>query len=63
MRQLRDSADPFALSENVFRGMYRLSRQMVRALVEEIRPYFPVPARAVSISIEVKVRNVFLLGV
>ncbi|XP_067207117.1 putative nuclease HARBI1 [Linepithema humile] len=54
-RRLRDMLDPFALPENEFMGMYRLTRNMTRILVEALEPYLPPRRRALGIPNELKV--------
>ncbi|XP_046403879.1 putative nuclease HARBI1 [Ischnura elegans] len=55
LRGLRDSSDPFAVDEVVFKGIYRLSKDMVRGLVAELRPHMAVARRSTAIPIELKV--------
>nr|XP_012217247.1 PREDICTED: uncharacterized protein LOC105669078 [Linepithema humile] len=54
-RRLRDMLDPFALPENEFMGMYRLTRNMTRILVETLEPYLSPRRRALGIPNELKV--------
>ncbi|XP_018406824.1 PREDICTED: putative nuclease HARBI1 [Cyphomyrmex costatus] len=54
-RTLRDMLDPFALPEQQFIGMYRLSRNMTRTLVQELEPHLPPQKNALAIPNELKV--------
>lgn len=55
LRGIRDSSDPFAVDDFIFKGLYRLPKQMVRGLVEELRPHMAVARRSTAIPIELKV--------
>ncbi|XP_012285523.1 putative nuclease HARBI1 isoform X2 [Orussus abietinus] len=54
-RTLRDSSDPFAVPENEFRSLYRLSKDAVWALIDELRPFMPVKRRITAIPIELQI--------
>ncbi|KAK3918172.1 Putative nuclease [Frankliniella fusca] len=54
-RQLRDASDPYNMPENNFRGRYRLSRELSRALTEELRPLLRDGVRNTSIPVELKI--------
>lgn len=60
-RRLRDMLDPFVLPENEFMGMYRLSRNMTRALVEALEPHLPPRRRALGIPNELKVKKICIV--
>lgn len=40
-RNIRDLFDAFAIPENEFVRMYRLTKNMVRAVIEELEPHIP----------------------
>lgn len=40
-RQLRDASNPLALPEDEFRGLYRVSRQTCRRIMNMVIPYLP----------------------
>ncbi|KAG8233154.1 hypothetical protein J437_LFUL014106 [Ladona fulva] len=55
MRHLRDTSNPFEASGMVFRGLYRLTKDLARAAIEELRPVLAVGQRVTHIRIEIKV--------
>lgn len=57
LRQLRDNSDPFALPDHTFKGMYRLPKDLVNALVNEIRPFLGEGGRVTAIPVELKVNK------
>ncbi|KYN16957.1 hypothetical protein ALC57_10780 [Trachymyrmex cornetzi] len=54
-RTIRDMLDPFDLPETQFVGMYRLTRNMTRALIEELEPHLPIKKSALAIPNELKI--------
>ncbi|KYQ58419.1 hypothetical protein ALC60_02596 [Trachymyrmex zeteki] len=54
-RRLRDMLDPFALSENQFIGLYRLTRDMTRGLIDALEAYLPLRRSPLAIPNELKV--------
>lgn len=61
MRQLRDDSDPFALPDGVFTGKYRLSKDLVRSLIEELRPFLQEPERMTGVPVQLKVKFSYIL--
>lgn len=55
MRALRDASNPFELPEGVFRGKFRLSRDLAWTLIEQLRPHMRAPIRVTAIPVELKV--------
>ncbi|KAG8228670.1 hypothetical protein J437_LFUL008908 [Ladona fulva] len=55
MRHLRDTSNPFEASDVVFQGLYRLTKDLARAAIEELRPLLAVGQRVTHIPIEIKV--------
>ncbi|KAG8234172.1 hypothetical protein J437_LFUL007330 [Ladona fulva] len=55
LRRIRDESDPFAVSDETFKSLYRLSIEMARGLVEELRPHMVEARRSTSIPVEIKV--------
>ncbi|XP_032664673.1 uncharacterized protein LOC116841142 [Odontomachus brunneus] len=54
-RRIRDMLDPFDLPENEFIGLYRLSRNMVRALIAALEPHLPLRRKVIGIPNELKI--------
>ncbi|KAJ8910072.1 hypothetical protein NQ315_004965 [Exocentrus adspersus] len=54
-RQLRDASNPFTLPECVFQGIYRLSKDLVSALIEDLRPFLHERERTTGIPLQHKV--------
>ncbi|XP_024867337.1 putative nuclease HARBI1 [Temnothorax curvispinosus] len=54
-RRLRDASDPFSIPESEFRSLYRLSREAVRVLIEDVRPLLPFTKRRHAVPIELQV--------
>jgi len=52
--------DPFALPENEFIGMYRLTKDMTRNLVNALEPHLPPRKRTLGISNELKVNKTYI---
>ncbi|XP_046402545.1 putative nuclease HARBI1 isoform X1 [Ischnura elegans] len=55
LRHLRDTSDPFQTSEELFRKLYRLTQDMARVLIEELRPVLAAGQRVTHIPLETKV--------
>lgn len=55
LQRLRDESNPFDLPEGIFRGKYRLSRDLARALADELRPHLPQGQRATRVPVELRV--------
>jgi hypothetical protein len=49
--------DPFALPEKQFMGLYRLSRDLTRALIEALEPHLVPRTNALAIPNELRVRK------
>ncbi|CAL1683331.1 unnamed protein product [Lasius platythorax] len=54
-RRIRDMSDSFVLPEREFIGMYCLTKDLARALIEQLEPYLPVRRRSIGIPIELRV--------
>ncbi|XP_071581033.1 putative nuclease HARBI1 [Temnothorax nylanderi] len=54
-RTIRDMSDPFAIPEEQFMGMYRLSKHLAQNVIEELKPHLPPNRRAICIPNELKV--------
>ncbi|XP_049789178.1 putative nuclease HARBI1 isoform X1 [Schistocerca nitens] len=54
-RNLRDEMNPFEMPESNFMAKYRLSREVVCNLVEELRPYMKGHQRTTAIPLHLKV--------
>ncbi|RLU16480.1 hypothetical protein DMN91_010548 [Ooceraea biroi] len=54
-RHLRDISDPFSMPENEFRSIYRLSREAVRTLIEDLRPLLLPNTRRHAVPVELQV--------
>lgn len=59
-RTLRDSNDPFQLSEVRFMKTFRLSRDLARTLIQKLRLHLGVPRRRTALSVEIKVSQYYL---
>lgn len=55
IRQLRDGSDPLSLPENIFRGLFRLSRQTAFDLIVELTPHLRTRQRPDGIPYQLKV--------
>ncbi|KAB0805455.1 hypothetical protein PPYR_02425 [Photinus pyralis] len=54
-RQLRDMSDPFSLTEETFKGIYRLSRQLTRDLMTDLSPFLQDNERVLGIPKHLKI--------
>ncbi|KAE8742320.1 hypothetical protein FOCC_FOCC012120 [Frankliniella occidentalis] len=54
-RTLRDTSDPFGVTEADFRQHYRLPKILARRLIDELEPYMRQPQRASAIPVHLKV--------
>jgi hypothetical protein len=50
--------DPFALPEKQFMGLYRLTGNMTRALIEALEPHLPPRSNALAIPNELRVKKI-----
>lgn len=55
LRRLRDVSDPFDATEELFQAKFRLSKELARALFEELRPHLLPNQRETGVPIEIKV--------
>lgn len=55
-RRIRDFNDPFDVTEQAFIGSYRLTQDLVRSLVDLIRPHMRRTTSPLAVSLEIKVR-------
>jgi len=55
--QLRKNCDPFNLDEAEFVKRYRLTKDLVRNLCDELRPLMKNPRRSTDLSVETKVNK------
>jgi len=53
--------DPFALPENQFIGLYRLTRNITRDLIEALEPHLPPRRSPLAIPNELKVKNMYII--
>ncbi|CAL1681089.1 unnamed protein product [Lasius platythorax] len=54
-KNLRDLSNPFSIQESQFRLLYRLSKDAVRELCVQLRPYIEQEVRATAIPFELKI--------
>ncbi|KAG8230335.1 hypothetical protein J437_LFUL000606, partial [Ladona fulva] len=54
-RHLRDTSDPFQLSDACFQGWYQLTKGLVQGLIDEVRPLLAHGERVTSVPVEIKV--------
>lgn len=52
--RLRDIEDPFEMSEHDFRDRFRLSKDAVKLLIREIRPFINIALNGYSIEMQVR---------
>ena len=52
--RLRDLQNPFELPENMFRQRFRLSREAVHMLIQDLQPHLNIGANGYSIEMQVK---------
>lgn len=57
LRQLRDASNPFGESEFAFKGLYRLSRDLARTLIEDLRPFLHEGVRPTAVPLELTVSH------
>lgn len=55
-RRIRDAYDPFDVTLETFMGSYRLSQDLVRSLLDLIRPHVRETTSPLAVSLEIKVR-------
>lgn len=60
-KRLRDECDAFSMSDAQFINRYRLSKELLRNLLEELKPYSPEPTKSTDLSLETKVSLLFFL--
>ncbi|XP_031351061.1 putative nuclease HARBI1 isoform X2 [Photinus pyralis] len=63
-RELRDASDPFSLTEETFKGIYRLSRQLTQDLMLNLSPFLRDNERVLGIPkhLRVKLTNFIYLS-
>lgn len=63
-RQIRDLADPFNVTEEAFTAKYHLTQDLVRSVVDLVRPYVRRTTSALAVPLHIKVvsRFEFVLG-
>lgn len=54
-KELRDASDPFALPEKNFVGIFRLSKELARDLINQMTVHYPVNERSTGIPIFIRV--------
>ncbi|XP_067206716.1 putative nuclease HARBI1 [Linepithema humile] len=54
-RFLRNTLDPFSVSDNEFCKLYRLTKDATRVLIEELVPFMPQISRRNAISYELQI--------
>jgi hypothetical protein len=50
--------DALTINEERFISLYRLPSQVIRTLIEDLRPFLPIQRRRSSISVEVQASNI-----
>ncbi|KAG8235973.1 hypothetical protein J437_LFUL017909 [Ladona fulva] len=72
LRRMRDASDPFSVTNEIFKGVYRLSKELAKELIKELCPLMVAPRRSSAIPIEImsadmittfSVRCISILGV
>lgn len=53
-RRLRDASNPFEIPKSEFRSLYRLSKEAVFMLIENLRPLLPIARRRHAVSVELQ---------
>ncbi|KAG8234991.1 hypothetical protein J437_LFUL013871 [Ladona fulva] len=53
-RSVRDASDPFSVTNEIFKGVYRISKELAKELIKELRPLMVAPRRSSAIPIEIK---------
>uniref|UniRef100_A0A6P7HBR8 Uncharacterized protein LOC114348829 n=1 Tax=Diabrotica virgifera virgifera TaxID=50390 RepID=A0A6P7HBR8_DIAVI len=54
-RVLRDTSNPFEIPDELFKGLYRLPKQIANNLIHELEPFLMDPLRITSFPIHLKV--------
>lgn len=54
-RRLRDQAAPFDMDDEQFIKRYRLTKELVHNLCDELRPHMAGPTKSTDLSVETKV--------
>lgn len=57
-RVSKQESDPFDLNEPTFIETYRLTKDLARNLIEELKPVMPASTKTVEFSIESKVSSI-----
>ncbi|KAG8234994.1 hypothetical protein J437_LFUL013874 [Ladona fulva] len=55
LRSVRDASDPFSVTNEIFKGVYRISKELAKELIKELHPLMVAPRRSSAIPIEIKV--------
>jgi len=53
--------DPFVLPENQFVGLYHLTRNVTRGLIEALEPHLPPRRSSLAIPNELKVKKIYVV--
>ncbi|KAF9787681.1 hypothetical protein SFRURICE_020248 [Spodoptera frugiperda] len=54
-RKIRQECDPFSIEDREFIKRYRLTKDLVRNLCDELKPHMSVPKKSTDLSVETKV--------
>lgn len=60
-RLTREQSDPFYLEDREFIKRYRLSKQLVLELCDELRPLMKNPSKSTDLTVETKVKVKLLI--
>lgn len=55
-RRIRDAGNPYDVTVETFTGSYRLTQDLVRSLLDLIRPHIHVRTSPLAVPLEIKVR-------
>lgn len=55
LRRRRDMADPFNVTEEAFAAKYHLTQDLVRSIVDMVRPHVRRSTSALAVRLEIKV--------
>lgn len=61
--KVREDVDPFDLPDQTFVETYRLSKELVHNLCEEVTPVMPESTKSIEFSVESKVSLLFVEGI
>lgn len=59
-RRIFHERDPFELSNNKFIKIFRLSKNLVNEFIDDVEPFMQQPSRKSSLSIQRKVKYIYI---